>query len=104
MLGTMAIPTLLLPLLLLVTAFGGRNASVESTSIITDWISISPRTQFRPAPAGNNNQRLRDAQERFLATEEEASSSFQGDTAIFVESQETYYNGYQQGKRREEMP
>jgi len=92
----MAIPTLLLPLLLLVTAFGGRNASAESTSITTDWISISPRTQFRPAPAGNN-QRLRDAQERFLATEEEASSSFQGDTAIFVDSQETYYNGYQQG-------
>mmetsp|Transcript_10870 Transcript_10870/g.18015 ORF Transcript_10870/g.18015 Transcript_10870/m.18015 type:complete len:449 (-) Transcript_10870:54-1400(-) len=88
-----------LPSTLLITA---AAAIVGAATAEKDWVSLSPNTQFRLADTDATNEkgrRLRAAQDRFLQEETETEAPFTSEAAVFVDSQETYYDGYQQAWR-----
>jgi hypothetical protein len=94
----------------------GTPGSVATAAAVTppstglDWISLGEGIEFQPAPVEEAEatpeyrHRLRQAQDRFLAEQSSSSSSSSSSTShqknvAFVDSAETYYDGYAQAWR-----
>lgn len=84
-------------LLLAAGSAGATTAQERPPSTGQDWISLDKGIEFQPSSfTAGDGTLLRQAQKRFLA---EQSSSYQQNNVMYVDSTETYYDGYAQAWR-----